>query len=172
MKTMYCLRKIINYFDASSLQKIILYCRQHRCQFQNHVFKTIVSHTLGPGSQTLILQLSTHITTQALKFRSSAEKMTWQKKKKLYSAEKVVRLKQFSAKKVVRPWPDRPYRRRRPCVTAKQISAFDFATLIVQSLYFLNSKFQASIHLLWLYSPVCVGPGRKPRKPVFSQRGS
>ena len=24
----------------------------------------------------------------------------------------------------------------------------------------------------WLYSPVCVGPGRKPRRPVFSQRGS
>ena len=30
----------------------------------------------------------------------------------------------------------------------------------VQSLYYLNSKFQASSHLLWLYSPVCVGPGR------------
>ena len=33
-----------------------------------------------------------------------------------------------------------------------------FATRIVQSLYFLNPKFQASSHLLWLYSPVCVGP--------------
>ena len=33
-------------------------------------------------------------------------------------------------------------------------------------------SFHASIHLLWLYSPVCVGPGRKPRRPVFSQRGS
>ena len=39
-------------------------------------------------------------------------------------------------------------------------------------LYFLNPKFQASSHLLWLYSPVCVRPGRKPRRPVFSQRGS
>ena len=29
-------------------------------------------------------------------------------------------------------------------------------------MYFLNPKFQASSHLLWLYSPVCVGPGRKP----------
>ena len=29
-------------------------------------------------------------------------------------------------------------------------------------LYYLNPKFQASSHLLWLYSPVCVGPGRKP----------
>ena len=43
---------------------------------------------------------------------------------------------------------------------------------IVQFLYFLNPKFQASSHRLWLYSPVCVGPGRKPRRPVFSQRGS
>ena len=57
-------------------------------------------------------------------------------------------------------------------MTAKLISSFVFATRIVQSLYFLNPKFQASSHLLWLYSPVCVGPGRKPRRPVFSQRGS
>ena len=57
-------------------------------------------------------------------------------------------------------------------VTAKLISAFVFATGIVQSLYFLNSKFQASSHLLWLYRLVCVGPGQKPRRPVFSQRGS
>ena len=57
-------------------------------------------------------------------------------------------------------------------VTAKLISAFVFATRIVQSLYYLNPKFQASINFLWLYSPVCVGPGRKPRRPVFSQRGS
>ena len=52
------------------------------------------------------------------------------------------------------------------------ISAFVFATQIVQSLYFLNPKFQAYIHLLLPYSLVCVGPGRKPRRPVFSQRGS
>ena len=25
-----------------------------------------------------------------------------------------------------------------------------------------------SSHPLWLYRPVCVGPGRKPRRPVFS----
>ena len=54
----------------------------------------------------------------------------------------------------------------------KLISAFVFAIPIVQSLYYLNPKFKASIHLLWLYSPVCVGPGRKPRRLVFSQRGS
>ena len=47
-----------------------------------------------------------------------------------------------------------------------------FATRLEQSLYFLNPKFQASSHLLWLYSLVCVGPGRKPRRPVLSQRGS
>ena len=47
-----------------------------------------------------------------------------------------------------------------------------FATQIVQLLYSLNLKFQASSHLLWLHSPVLVGPGRKPRRPVFSQRGS
>ena len=55
---------------------------------------------------------------------------------------------------------------------AKLTSAFVFATRIVQSLYFLNPKFQASSHLLCLCSPVCVRPGRKPRRPVFSQRGS
>ena len=57
-------------------------------------------------------------------------------------------------------------------VTAKLISAFVFATRIVESLYFLHPKFQASSHLLWLYRPVCVGPGWKPRTLVFSQRGS
>ena len=57
-------------------------------------------------------------------------------------------------------------------VTAKLISVFVFATRIVQSLYFLNPKFQASCHLLRLYSLDCVGPGRKPRGLVFSERGS
>ena len=57
-------------------------------------------------------------------------------------------------------------------VTAHLISAFVFATHIVQFPYFLHSKLQVSSHLLWLYSLVCVGPGRKPRRPVFSQRGS
>ena len=36
---------------------------------------------------------------------------------------------------------------------------------------FTSMKFQASSLLLRLYSPVCVGPGRKPRRPVFSRRG-
>ena len=57
-------------------------------------------------------------------------------------------------------------------VTAQLISAFVFATWIVQSLYFLYPKFRVSSYLLWLYSPVCVGPGRKPRRPVFWRRGS
>ena len=57
-------------------------------------------------------------------------------------------------------------------VTSKLISAFVYATRIVQSLFFLNTKFQVSSHLVWLYSTVCVGPGRRPRRPVFSERGS
>ena len=46
--------------------------------------------------------------------------------------------------------------------SAKLISAFVFATRIVQSLYFLNTKFHASSCLLLLCSPVCVGPVQKP----------
>ena len=57
-------------------------------------------------------------------------------------------------------------------ITAQLISTFVFAIRIVQFLYYLNPRFQATIHFLWLYRPVCVGPGRKPRRPVFSQRGS
>ena len=64
-------------------------------------------------------------------------------------------------------------RRSASCgTTAQLISAFVFATLIVHSLYFLNPKVQASSHRLWLYSLVCVEPGRKPRRQVFSLRGS
>ena len=61
--------------------------------------------------------------------------------------------------------------KNKDAVTAKLISAFVFATRIVQSL-FLNPKFQASSHLLCLYSPVCVGPGQKPKLLVFSCTGS
>ena len=53
---------------------------------------------------------------------------------------------------------------------AKLTSAFVFATWIVQPLYFLNPKFQAASHLLWLYSPVCVGPDRKPRRLICSMQ--
>ena len=51
-------------------------------------------------------------------------------------------------------------------------NCFYFATRKVQSLYFLNPKFQASSHLLRLHNPACVGPGLKHRRLVFSQRGS
>ena len=57
-------------------------------------------------------------------------------------------------------------------LTAQLISAFGFALRIVQSLYYLNPKFQTPSYLLWLYNPVCVAPGRNPQRPVFSQRGS
>ena len=36
-----------------------------------------------------------------------------------------------------------------------------FATQMVQSLYFLNLKFQATSHLYLYTAPVCVGPGQK-----------
>ena len=42
----------------------------------------------------------------------------------------------------------------------------------MQFLFYLNPKFEASSSFLSLYRPVCVGPGRKPRRPVFSRRGS
>ena len=55
---------------------------------------------------------------------------------------------------------------------ADQRLCFRYMAWIVQSLFYLNPKLQASSHLLWLCSLVCVGPCRKPRRPVFSQRGS
>ena len=45
---------------------------------------------------------------------------------------------------------------------AKLISAFVFATRIVQFLFYLNPKFHASSSFLCLYRPVCVGPVQKP----------
>ena len=44
---------------------------------------------------------------------------------------------------------------------AKLISAFVFASRIVQFLLYLTPKFQTSSLLLKLYRPVCVGPVRK-----------
>ena len=38
------------------------------------------------------------------------------------------------------------------------------ATQIVQSLYFLNTKFHVSSCRLLLCGPACVGPGRKPQR--------
>ena len=63
-------------------------------------------------------------------------------------------------------------RKQRRRSAAQLISAFVYTTRIIQALYYLNPKFQASSHILWLYSPVSVGPGRKTRRLVFSQRGS
>ena len=47
-----------------------------------------------------------------------------------------------------------------------------FVTQIVHSPYFFIPKFQVPSHLLWPYSRVCVRPDRKPRRHVFSCRGS
>ena len=55
---------------------------------------------------------------------------------------------------------------------ADQISAFVFATLIVETLFYLNPKFQASNLFLCQYRLVCVGPGWKPKLLLFSCTGS
>ena len=52
-------------------------------------------------------------------------------------------------------------------ITARPINTFDFCTRIVLSLYLIITKFQASSLFVSLYRPVCVGPGWKPRRPVF-----
>ena len=57
-------------------------------------------------------------------------------------------------------------------VTAQLISAFVFATRIVEFLFYLYTKFQASSFILSLYRLVCVGPGRKPKLLVFPCTGS
>ena len=49
-------------------------------------------------------------------------------------------------------------------VTAKLISAFVLGIWIVQYLYFLNTKFQTSSHLQWLYKLVSVRPGQNPQR--------
>ena len=56
-------------------------------------------------------------------------------------------------------------------VTAKLISAFVFTTRIVQFLFYLNPKFQASSSFLCLYRSVCVGPVRYTLL-VFPRGGS
>ena len=65
----------------------------------------------------------------------------------------------------------RKQRHRSACfaVTAKLISAFVFATRIVQFLFYLNPKFQASSSFLCLYRLVCVGPVRKPHCWFFHE---
>ena len=55
-------------------------------------------------------------------------------------------------------------------VAAMLISAFVFATRIVHSLFFLNTKFQAFSYLLWLTSLVCVGPGQTPKTGFLRTR--
>ena len=50
------------------------------------------------------------------------------------------------------------------------ISAFVFAARIIQSFFYLNPKFQASSHLLWLYSLVCVGPCQKLKTNFLTTR--
>ena len=59
-----------------------------------------------------------------------------------------------------------------PAHPCSVISALVVRCLAIISLIFIYLKFQASSYLLWLRRPVCVLPGRKPRRQVFSWRGS
>ena len=54
--------------------------------------------------------------------------------------------------------------------TVQLISTFVFPTYIVQYLYSLNPKFQASRNLLWLYSSVCVTWSKSPKKSLLMMR--
>ena len=58
------------------------------------------------------------------------------------------------------------------CMLNMLINAYVFTTQIVQYLLFLNQKFQACCHLVSLYISVCVRPGQKPQRQVFSLRSS
>ena len=60
-------------------------------------------------------------------------------------------------------------RKQRRRSASRLISAFVFATRIVQFLFYLNPKFQASSSFLCLYSPVCDGPVRKPHCWFFHE---
>ena len=56
--------------------------------------------------------------------------------------------------------------------TADQRLCFRYTDSVIPLLPKSEISSLKSSHLLLLYSPVCVGPGRKPLRPVFSQRGS
>ena len=65
-------------------------------------------------------------------------------------------------------------RKQRHRSAAKLISTFVLATQIVLFLYYLNPKFPAPNHLLYLCSLVCVRPVRKPHcwfSHVTAQKG-
>ena len=55
---------------------------------------------------------------------------------------------------------------------ADQRLCFRLTDSTIPLLLLKNTKFPASNHLLWLYSPVCVRPGQNPKLLVFSRTGS
>ena len=62
---------------------------------------------------------------------------------------------------------------RKPTICIGENKAADqLCSNLLQSFFFFNPKFQVSSLLLWLYRPVCVGPGRKPKLLVLSRTGS
>ena len=107
--------------------------------------------------------------------------LTWARKQtvinKQHSSSQTEQMHYFTAHKAkiiwASLWENQPFayaktKTQISCsVTAQLIIAFVFAIRVVQSLYFLNPKFQASSHLLRLCSPVCVGSGQKTPKTSF-----
>ena len=73
-------------------------------------------------------------------------------------AGRVVCLCSVMRKPAICIWESKDADQLRSNFTAQLISDFDFVAKIVQSLFFLNQKFQASNHLIKLYSPVVENP--------------
>ena len=55
--------------------------------------------------------------------------------------------------------------RRKPCTADDQHLCFHYTDSTIP--FLLNPKCHDSNLLLWQYSPICVGPGRKPKLSVF-----
>ena len=55
------------------------------------------------------------------------------------------------------------------CTVQPPLSAFVFTTLIEQFLIYLNPNALACNHLVWLYSPIGIGPGQKLLRTASSQ---
>ena len=58
------------------------------------------------------------------------------------------------------------------CSNCTAVQRLCFATPVVQFLFYLYSKFQASSYPASVTVQLCVRPGRKPRRSLFFRRGS
>ena len=58
------------------------------------------------------------------------------------------------------------------CTNLKVVYRITLIVLVIGKAQFRRAMLSCDSSCLKLYSPVCVRPGRKPRRPVFSERGS